>query len=44
MTGSTHKLQQAWSGKCLEHRVSGGNLLDVLATGVLASSERRAVM
>jgi hypothetical protein len=44
VTGSTPKLQQAWSGKCLEHRVSGGNLLDVLATGVLASSERRAVM
>jgi hypothetical protein len=44
VTGSTPKLQQAWFGKCLEHRVSGGNLLDVLATGVLASSERRAVM
>jgi hypothetical protein len=44
VTGNAAGLQQTWSGKCLHHSVSGGNLLDILATGVLASSERRAVM
>jgi hypothetical protein len=44
VTGHAPELQQAWSGKCLQHHVSGANLADVLATGVLASSERRAVM
>jgi hypothetical protein len=44
VAGDKGKLRQAWSGKCLLHSVSGHNLVDILATGVLASSERRAVM
>ncbi len=44
VAGDTGKLQQAWSGKSLHHAVSGHNLADILATGVLASTERRAVM
>lgn len=34
----------AWKGKSLMHQVSGHNLVGLLSTGVLASTERRAVM
>ncbi|MEU0489980.1 hypothetical protein ABZ249_12185 [Nocardiopsis sp. NPDC006139] len=34
----------AWKGKSLVHKVQGGNLAAILATGVLASTERRATM
>lgn len=37
-------LEEAWKGKSLAHSVSGGNLANILATGVLASTERRATM
>lgn len=44
VAGSTPELQQAWSGRCLYHKVTGHNLAAILGTGVLASTERRAVM
>ncbi|MFV2198860.1 hypothetical protein [Nocardiopsis sp. LOL_012] len=37
-------LDQAWKGKSLVHKVHGKNLADIIATGVLASTERRATM
>ncbi|GAA1095399.1 hypothetical protein [Nocardiopsis metallicus] len=37
-------LNKAWEGKSLAHSVTGGNLANILATGVLASTERRATM
>jgi hypothetical protein len=44
VAGSSDKLAQAWSSKRLIHRVGGGNLASLVTTGVLASTERRAVM
>ena len=44
VTGSTANIAKAWTGKSLVHHVTGHNLTDVLATGVLACTERRAVM
>lgn len=38
------QIDTAWKGKSLVHRISGGNIADLLATGVLASTERRTVM
>jgi hypothetical protein len=35
---------KAWKGKSLVHSVTGGNVAALLSTGVLASTERRAVM
>lgn len=41
---NTEQLQQAWKGRKLVHRLGGGGLAETLATGVLASTERRAAM
>ncbi|MCK9871341.1 hypothetical protein MRI28_17140 [Nocardiopsis dassonvillei] len=38
------ELSAAWQGKSLAHSVSGHNLVDMISTGLLASTERRAVM
>lgn len=37
-------VQQAFKGKKLVHRLGGGGLAQMLSTGVLASTERRATM
>ncbi|WP_046469461.1 hypothetical protein [Allosalinactinospora lopnorensis] len=37
-------IESAWKGRSLVHEVSGGNLAELLATGVLASTERRSAM
>ncbi|MEY9211525.1 hypothetical protein NI17_009980 [Thermobifida halotolerans] len=43
--GNQHSaVEAAWQGRSLVHHVTGANLTDLLATGVLASTERRAVM
>jgi hypothetical protein len=44
VVGNTAGLQKAWAGKSLCHKVTGANIAAILATGVLASTERRAVM
>ncbi|MFE4516710.1 hypothetical protein ACFRMQ_21240 [Kitasatospora sp. NPDC056783] len=44
VTGDPEKFDAAWKGKSLIHNIGGGSLVDVFATGVLASTERRAVM
>jgi hypothetical protein len=35
---------QAWKGRRLAHHITAGNLYDVVASGVLASTERRQLM
>ncbi len=37
-------VRTAFAGKGLTHRLTGGNIVDVLRTGVLASTERRSLM
>lgn len=37
-------VEAAWQGRSLTHHVTGDSLTDLLATGVPASTERRAVM
>lgn len=45
VTGRPAEIAKAWSGRRLVHKVGGGaNLTAMFATGVLASTERRAVM
>lgn len=42
--GSTDAIAKAWEGKSFIHQVNGSNLTKMLTTGVLASTERRALM
>jgi hypothetical protein len=44
VAGDAGAVDKAFAGKGLTHRLTGHNLLDVLSTGVLASTERRRVM
>lgn len=44
VAANPQQLQQAWKGKKLVHRLGGGGLAELLSTGVLASTERRATM
>ncbi|NUU20928.1 MAG: hypothetical protein HOV68_05340 [Streptomycetaceae bacterium] len=44
VTGNHDAIKNAFTGKSLTHHVTGGNLLSVFQTGVLASTEKRAVM
>ncbi|WP_043463438.1 hypothetical protein [Kitasatospora sp. MBT66] len=44
VTGAPEQFDAAWKGKSLIHNIGKGSLVDVFATGVLASTERRAVM
>ena len=37
-------VRTGFAGKGLTHRLTGGNIVDVLRTGVLASTERRSLM
>lgn len=42
--GDRAGVRTGFGGKGLTHRVTGGNIVDVLRTGVLASTERRSLM
>ncbi|MFB9802321.1 hypothetical protein, partial [Streptomonospora salina] len=42
--GNSAAMETAWSGKSLTHSIGAGSMSDLLATGVLASTERRSVM
>jgi hypothetical protein len=44
VAGNAGAVDQAFAGKGLTHRLTGHNLVDVLSTGVLASTERRRLM
>ncbi|MGW4894586.1 hypothetical protein ACWEQL_20270 [Kitasatospora sp. NPDC004240] len=44
VTGQADKIKEAFSGKSLTHSIGSGSMLDVFSTGVLASTEKRAVM
>ena len=44
VAGDVGAVDKAFGGKGLTHRVTGHNLVDVLSTGVLASTERRRLM
>jgi hypothetical protein len=37
-------VDQAWKTRRLEHHITGGNMFNVVASGVLASTERRQLM
>jgi hypothetical protein len=44
VTGKAAEVSKAFSGKSLTHGIGGGEMMKVFATGVLASTEKRAVM
>lgn len=44
VTGSKAEIQGAFQGRSLTHSLNGGDLASLLGTGVLASTEKRAVM
>jgi len=44
VTGNTAEIKEAFKGKSLTHSIGSGNMLKVFGTGVLASTEKRAVM
>lgn len=44
VTGKAAQIKQAFSGKSLTHNIGSGSMLDLFSTGVLASTEKRAVM
>jgi hypothetical protein len=44
VTGKANQIKQAFSGKSLTHSIGSGSMLDLFSTGVLASTEKRAVM
>ncbi|WP_331736294.1 hypothetical protein OG605_39485 (plasmid) [Streptomyces xanthophaeus] len=44
VTGKKAEIQSAFKGKSLSHSLNGGELASLLGTGVLASTEKRAVM
>ncbi|MFD8887500.1 hypothetical protein ACFV0H_34180 [Streptomyces erythrochromogenes] len=44
VTGKKAEIQSAFKGKSLSHSLNGGELANLLGTGVLASTEKRAVM
>ncbi|MFF6979473.1 hypothetical protein ACFZAV_17380 [Streptomyces sp. NPDC008343] len=44
VTGNKAEIQSAFKGRSLSHNLNGGDLASLLGTGVLASTEKRAVM
>ncbi|WP_328372967.1 hypothetical protein OG800_49410 (plasmid) [Streptomyces sp. NBC_00445] len=44
VTGKQEEVQNAFAGKALTHKIGSGDLASLLGTGVLASTEKRAVM
>ncbi len=44
VTGNPEAFASAWQGRSLVHGMGGGDVTTLFATGVLASTERRAVM
>lgn len=44
VTGKKAEVQGAFKGRSLTHNLNGGDLASLLGTGVLASTEKRAVM
>ncbi|MET7296871.1 hypothetical protein ABZS79_33050 [Streptomyces griseoloalbus] len=44
VTGNKVEIQDAFKGRSLTHSLNGGDLASLLGTGVLASTEKRAVM
>ncbi|MHC3392864.1 hypothetical protein ACLQ2E_25865 [Streptomyces lavendulocolor] len=44
VTGKKAEVQEAFKGRSLTHNLNGGDLASLLGTGVLASTEKRAVM
>ncbi|RKE03013.1 hypothetical protein [Streptomyces sp. TLI_171] len=44
VTGNPEAFASAWKGRSLVHGMGGGDITTLFATGVLASTERRAVM
>jgi hypothetical protein len=44
VTGKKAEIQDAFKGRSLTHNLNGGDLASLLGTGVLASTEKRAVM
>ncbi|MGD1220653.1 hypothetical protein AB9Q10_19740 [Streptomyces krungchingensis] len=44
VTGNQAEIQSAFKGRSLSHNLNGGDLASLLGVGVLASTEKRAVM
>ncbi|MFD7900507.1 hypothetical protein [Streptomyces sp. NPDC059743] len=44
VTGKQEEIKSAFEGRSLMHKIHSGNLASLLGTGVLASTEKRAVM
>ncbi|WP_051852120.1 hypothetical protein [Streptomyces sp. NRRL F-5650] len=44
VTGNKAEIQSAFKGRSLSHNLNGGDLASLLGVGVLASTEKRAVM
>ena len=44
VTGQAEKIKAAYAGKSLTHSIGSGDMMALFGTGVLASTERRAVM
>ncbi|MGP3690777.1 hypothetical protein ACTVZO_39920 [Streptomyces sp. IBSNAI002] len=44
VTGKTAQVKEAFKGRSLTHSIGGGDMVALFGTGVLASTEKRAVM